>query len=136
MKVLGLLSLGLLLSSVCLANPEKKEKDGFISLFNGKDLSHWETTGNWLPQQNGSLLIQPKPGQEGWQRYSDYLISKEKFGDFILTLEYKYPPPRETAGSSSALGIQKIRLKLELNARFWTHPAKRMIKWVTMTMVA
>ena len=72
--------------------PEKKENDGFISLFNGKDLSHWQTTGNWLPQKDGSLLIQPKPGQEGWQRYSDYLISKEKFGDFILTLEYKYPP--------------------------------------------
>jgi hypothetical protein len=92
MKLHGLLPLGLLLSSFCFANPEKKENDGFISLFNGKDLSHWQTTGNWLPQKDGSLLIQPKPGQEGWQRYSDYLISKEKFGDFILTLEYKYPP--------------------------------------------
>jgi hypothetical protein len=40
-----LLTLSLLLSSFRLANPEKKEKDGFISLFNGKDLSlasHWE----------------------------------------------------------------------------------------------
>ena len=29
--------------------------------------------------------------QIGWQRYSDYLISKEKFRDFILSLDYKYP---------------------------------------------
>ena len=68
-----------------------KKDDGFISLFNGKDLTHWNTTGNWIPQKDGSLLIQPKPGQKGWQRYSDYLISKEKFGDFIFKLEYKYP---------------------------------------------
>ena len=73
-----------------MQNQEKD--DGFISLFNGKDLTHWNTTGNWIPQKDGSLLIQPKRGQKGWQRYSDYLISKEKFGDFILKLEYKYPP--------------------------------------------
>ena len=65
---------------------------GFISLFNGKDLSGWQTTGNWLPQKDGSLLIKPKPDQKGWQRYADYLITQEKFGDFILELEYKYPP--------------------------------------------
>lgn len=65
---------------------------GFISLFNGKDLSGWQTTGNWLPQKDGSLLIKPKPDQKGWQRYADYLITEEKFGDFILELEYKYPP--------------------------------------------
>jgi hypothetical protein len=68
-----------------------KKEDGFVSLFNGKDLSGWKTTGNWLPQKDGSLLIKPKPNQKGWQRYSDYLISEQKFGDFILELEYKYP---------------------------------------------
>ena len=66
------------------AKHHKQSADGFVSLFNGKDLTGWQTTGNWLRQKDGSLLIQPKPGQEGWQRYSDYLISKEKFGDFIL----------------------------------------------------
>jgi len=81
---LGILSLFLL--GTLLA--EDRE---FISLFNGKDLSGWKTTGNWLPQDDGSLLIKPKPDQKGWQRYSDYLITEEKFGDFILELEYKYP---------------------------------------------
>ena len=57
-----------------------------------KDLNGWKTTGNWLPQEDGSLLIEPKPDQKGWHRYSDYLITDEKFGDFILELEYKYLP--------------------------------------------
>ena len=70
----------------------RADDKGFISLFNGKDLSGWQTTGNWLPQKDGSLLIKPKPDQKGWQRYADYLITEEKFGDFILELEYKYPP--------------------------------------------
>lgn len=81
-----------LIASLCMAKHHQKEADGFITLFNGKDLSGWQTTGNWIPQEDGSLLIQPKPEQKGWQRYSDYLISKMKYGDFILTLEYKYSP--------------------------------------------
>ena len=69
----------------------KKADDGFVSLYNGKDLSGWITTGNWLPQNDGSLLIQPRPGEKGWQRYKDYLISEKKYKDFILEVEYKYP---------------------------------------------
>ena len=69
----------------------KKPNDGFVSLFNGKDLSGWTTTGNWLPQKDGSLLIQPRPGEKGWKRYDDYLTSEEKYKDFILEIEYKYP---------------------------------------------
>ncbi|HAD22456.1 MAG TPA: DUF1080 domain-containing protein [Opitutae bacterium] len=78
--------------SVFLLGTLLAEDREFVSLFNGKDLNGWKTTGNWLPQDDGSLLIKPKPDQKGWQRYSDYLISEEKFGDFILELEYKYPP--------------------------------------------
>jgi hypothetical protein len=91
MKFFHSLLIWIVFPFITIANSGKKD-DGFISLFNGKDLTQWNTTGNWIPQKDGSLLIQPKPGQKGWQRYSDYLISKEKFGDFILKLEYKYPP--------------------------------------------
>ena len=85
---LGILSLFLL--GTLLA----KDRE-FVSLFNGKDLNGWKTTGNWIPQDDGSLLIKPKPDQKGWQRYSDYLITEEKFGDFILELEYKYPQRKQ-----------------------------------------
>ena len=66
------------------------DKD-WVNLYNGKDLSGWQTTGNWLPQKDGTLLIQPRPGEKGWQRYGAYLWSKKKYKDFILHVEYKYP---------------------------------------------
>ena len=67
------------------------EKD-WVKMYNGRDLSGWQTSGNWLPQKDGSLLIQPRPGEKGWQRYGAYLWSKKKYKDFVLHVEYKYPP--------------------------------------------
>ncbi|HBU59023.1 MAG TPA: DUF1080 domain-containing protein [Verrucomicrobiales bacterium] len=64
----------------------------WVTLYNGKDLNGWQTTGNWLPQKDGSLLIKPRKGEKGWQRYSAYLWSKKKYKDFVLHVEYKYPP--------------------------------------------
>ncbi|MCA9075891.1 MAG: DUF1080 domain-containing protein [Planctomycetaceae bacterium] len=64
----------------------------FTSLYNGKDLTGWKTTGNWLPQEDGSLLIQPRDGEKGWERYDAYLWSEKKYGDFVLDVEYAYPP--------------------------------------------
>ena len=65
---------------------------GWVQLYNGEDLEGWTTTGNWLPQENGELLIQPRPGEKGWQRYGDYIWSERKYADFIWDLEYSYPP--------------------------------------------
>ncbi|MDE0892525.1 MAG: DUF1080 domain-containing protein, partial [Planctomycetota bacterium] len=65
---------------------------GWTQLYNGEDLKGWETTGNWIPQEDGELLIQPRPGETGWERYSDYLWSEKPYGDFILDVEYTYPP--------------------------------------------
>ncbi|REJ75787.1 MAG: DUF1080 domain-containing protein, partial [Planctomycetota bacterium] len=73
-------------------NLKLRDLSEFKPLYNGKDLTGWQTTGNWLPQDDGSLLIQPREGEEGWQRYSDYLSSEKKYGDFVLDLEYAYPP--------------------------------------------
>jgi hypothetical protein len=66
--------------------------DGWTQLYNGKDLSGLVTTGNWLPQDDGSVLIQPRPGEKGWTRYDAYLWTEKKYKDFILDLEYTYPP--------------------------------------------
>lgn len=73
-------------------NLKIRDLSDFKSLYNGKDLAGWKTTGNWLPQQDGSLLIQPRPGEKGWQRYDAYLLSEKKYGDFVLDFEYMYPP--------------------------------------------
>ena len=69
-----------------------RDLTGFKSLYNGKDLTGWTTTGNWIPQADGSLLIQPREGEKGWQRYGAYLWSEKKYKDFVLDVEYAYPP--------------------------------------------
>jgi len=70
----------------------KKSEQGFTKLYNGKDLSGWTTTGNWLPQEDGVLAIKPRKGEKGWQRYGAYLWTEKQYGDFVLKLEFKIPP--------------------------------------------
>jgi hypothetical protein len=55
------------------------------------DLSKWETQGNWTQQENRVIAINPRPGEEGWKRFEDYLWAKKQYGDFKLELEYKIP---------------------------------------------
>ncbi|QOV88259.1 3-keto-disaccharide hydrolase [Humisphaera borealis] len=54
--------------------------DGFVSLFNGKDLAGWIVSNCKAGVENGSLVIQEGNG----------LIRSEKlYGDFVLELEWK-----------------------------------------------
>lgn len=64
--------------------------DGFAPMFNGKDLSGWQTTGNWVVQEGGIVTLVPRPGEHGWQRYDAYLTTARKYGDFVLDLEFKF----------------------------------------------
>ena len=68
-----------------------RDLSDFEVLYNGKDLNGWTTTGNWLPQEDGSLLIEPRDGEKGWQRYDAYLWSDKKYKDFVLDVQYQYP---------------------------------------------
>ncbi len=70
--------------------------EGFVELFNGKDLSGWRTTGNWVVEADNVITLQPRPGESGWKRFKDYLASERSYGDFILDLEFKF----EKAGNS------------------------------------
>lgn len=62
---------------------------GYVPLFNGKDLTGWQTTGNWLVEQDGSISLHPREGEKGWQRYDAYLSTQRKYTDFVLDLEFK-----------------------------------------------
>ncbi len=64
-------------------------QDGFEPMFNGKDLTGWKTTGNWVVEQRGIVALHPRPGEHGWQRYDAYLTTERKYRDFILDLEFK-----------------------------------------------
>ncbi len=67
------------------------DKIQYHSLFNGRDLFGWTTTGNWTVEPGGILTIKPRPGEKGWQRYADYLWTDKTYDNFTLELEYKIP---------------------------------------------
>ncbi len=64
--------------------------DGFKPMFNGKDLTGWKTTGNWVVEPGGIITLRPRPGETGWKRYDAYLTTERKYRDFILDLEFKF----------------------------------------------
>ena len=65
------------------------DEEGFVAMFNGKDLSGWQTAGNWVVEEGNIVTLQPRPGESGWQRYGHYLTTEKTYGDFVLDLEFK-----------------------------------------------
>lgn len=91
LALIGLVATGTALAAGPASAADKAE-DGFTTLFNGKDLKGWKTTGNWFAEKDGVLAIVPRPGESGWQRYDAYLWHGKEYGDFVLDLEFKLPP--------------------------------------------
>lgn len=80
------------LAATILSLRAADKEEGFTDLYNGKDLSGWTTTGNWLAEKDGVLAIRPREGEEGWKRFSAYLYTEKKYDNFIFKLEFKIPP--------------------------------------------
>lgn len=68
------------------------DDNGFTSMFNGRDISAWTTTGNWFANERGELEIKPRKGEKGWQRYDAYLCSRQEYRNFVFDFEYQHPP--------------------------------------------
>jgi hypothetical protein len=64
------------------------DSDGWVSLFNGKDLEGWE-------QHSGAAQYRVEDGAVVGKTVPDtgnsFLCTKKKYGDFILELEFKVP---------------------------------------------
>ncbi|MCW5966278.1 MAG: DUF1080 domain-containing protein [Bryobacterales bacterium] len=60
-----------------------------IVLFDGKDLSAWQPAKNWVIQNGELALVNSTDGHE---HNDNYLYTKEKFGDFVLDLEFRMAP--------------------------------------------
>ena len=67
-----------------------QDETGFVAMFNGKDLSGWNTTGNWVVEEDNTITLKPRSGESGWKRYNDYLTTDRQYGDFVLDLEFKF----------------------------------------------
>ena len=72
----------------------KPDKDGFIPLFNGKDLTGWVGTTQGYVVQGGVLICKKSGGKTN-------LFTAHQFDDFILRFEFKLTP-----GANNGLGIR------------------------------
>lgn len=78
-----------LTSASAMAEDAADTKEGFVPLFNGKDLSGWKTTGNWVVEEDGTVTLKPRPGEKGWQRFDAYLMSEKRYKDFVIDIEFR-----------------------------------------------
>ncbi len=69
------------------------EKDGFTSVFNGKDFTGWAGPVDNYEVKEGAAVC--KPGKGGT------IYTKEQYGDFVVRLEFKVP-----AGGNNGLAIR------------------------------
>ncbi|NOR33226.1 MAG: DUF1080 domain-containing protein, partial [Bacteroidales bacterium] len=73
----------------------KAEKtDGFVSLFNGKDLSNWAGNEHSYSVEEGTIVI--RPAKSGGN-----LFTAKEYADFIFRFEFKLTP-----GANNGLGIR------------------------------
>ena len=86
----------LLVSMIMSASLHGEDISKFKQLFNGQDLTGWNTTGNWVVEKDNTITLKPRPGETGWQRYKDYLTTDRQYGNFVLDLEFKF----EATGNS------------------------------------
>lgn len=65
------------------------DPEGWVTLFNGQDLSGWITgENNKFVVENGELTVK-RENPDGREYNLDYLWTEERYGDFILDLEFK-----------------------------------------------
>jgi hypothetical protein len=87
------------------ATQPKTDADGFVTLFNGKDLEGWIAgpSNSWMVQ-DGTLTV--RRNMDGQEHNFDYLWARETCGDFILDLEFKV-----IEGTNSGLFFRTSDLK-------------------------
>jgi hypothetical protein len=78
-----------MITALLVSGAASADADGYSPMFNGEDFSGWQTTGNWVYEDDGTVTLRPRPGEKGWQRYDAYLMTDRKYGDFVIDLEFK-----------------------------------------------
>jgi hypothetical protein len=88
-RFLGVASVCLIASLFALPS-SAAEKEGWVDLLKGNDLSkHWTTKGNWSINEEGVVTLEPRPGEKGWSRFDAYLWLDKQYEDFEIEFDYK-----------------------------------------------
>ncbi len=73
---------------------EKEKAEGFVSLFNGRDLDGWVGNKTDYTVEDGVIAIHPKDGSHG------NLYTEKEYSNFIFRFEFQLTP-----GANNGLGI-------------------------------
>lgn len=77
--------------------------DGFVSLFNGRDLSNWQPATNWAVE-NGVITLKDRTDRQ--EHNDNYLWTQRTYGDFVLELEF-----RPVQGTNSGVYLRTSDIK-------------------------
>jgi len=89
--VSGLLILAATGAALAAAGDPKEE--GFVPLFNGKDLAGWEGDAKLWIVEDGTLI-----GRSPGIKYNDFLATTRTYGDFILRLQVRLVDNKGNSG--------------------------------------
>jgi HEAT repeat protein len=73
---------------------DEEEAEGFVALFNGRDLSGWIGDTKGYIAEDGKIVVDPERG-------SGNLYTEGEYGDFVFRFEFKLTP-----GANNGLGIR------------------------------
>jgi len=73
---------------------EEEKADGFVRLFNGRDLNNWAGNEHSYSVEDGTIVIRPT-------KSGGNLYTKNEYADFIFRFEFKLTP-----GANNGLGIR------------------------------
>jgi hypothetical protein len=77
--------------------------DGFLALFNGRDLSGWQPAINWTVE-DGVITLKNRTDRQ--EHNDNYLWTERQYGDFVLDLEFKV-----TQGTNSGVYLRTSNMK-------------------------
>ena len=116
MKISRILFVVALLFTVCLVSSgfaQQPDQDGFLPLFNGKDLAGWEGNPNIWRVENGCIVGQTEAEGPKKIEKNTFLILKDKeFENFTLKFEY-----RLTKGGNSGVQFRSWLLQEDVPFR-------------------
>lgn len=110
-----------IVASLVAASLVAQSDDGWVTLFNGKDLEGWE-------QHSGAAKYRVEEGAIVGQTVPDtgnsFLCTKKKYGDFILELEFKVDPSMNSGIQFRSAYYDK-ETTVEINGKPKNFPADR-----------
>jgi hypothetical protein len=120
LAVVPLVAVGLFLAPD-LVLPAEKPDDGWLNLFNGKDLDGWVQRGGKAHYQveDGQIVGTTVPNTG-----NSFLCTKRDYGDFLLELEFKVQAPLNSGVQVRSQCFDEART-VELGGKKYPIPAGR-----------